>query len=61
MGDPLVARIVAVVGTVTMAAATVLLATEAGIPSETAVPIIVVLLLALRLAVRRKRATNHQP
>ena len=58
-GNPLVVGIVALACTVTMAAATVWLATEAGVPSETAVPIIVVLLLALRLAVRRHRASNH--
>jgi len=52
--------IVALVCTVTTAAATIWLATEAGVPSETAVPIIVVLLLALRLAVRRNRASSHQ-
>jgi hypothetical protein len=46
--------VVAVVCTITVAAATIWLATEAGVPSETAVPIIVVVLLALRFAARRK-------
>jgi len=53
-GNPLVVSMVVVVSTITVAAAVIWLATEAGVPSETAVPIIVVLLLALRLAARRK-------
>jgi hypothetical protein len=53
-GNPLVVGLVAVVSIVTVAAATIWLATEAGVPSETAVPVIVVVLLALRLAARRK-------
>jgi hypothetical protein len=52
--NPLVVSVVAVVCTITVAAATIWLATEAGVPSETAVPIIVVVLLALRFAARRK-------
>jgi hypothetical protein len=60
-GNPLVVGIVALVCTITVASAVIWLATEAGVPSETAVPIVVVLLLALRLAVRRSRAVNHQP
>ncbi len=60
-GSPLVVGIVALVCTITVAAAVIWLATEAGVPSETAVPIVVVLLLALRLALRRSRAVNHQP
>ena len=59
--SPLVVGAIALVCAITIAAAVVWLATVAGIPSETAVPLIVVLLLALRLAVRRKQATNHQP
>jgi hypothetical protein len=47
---------IAVVCTITVAAVIIWLATEAGVPSETAVPIIVVALLALRLAVRRNTA-----
>jgi len=60
-GNPLAVGVVALVCTVTTAAATIWIATEAGVPSETAVPIIVVLLLALRLVVRRNRASSHQP
>jgi len=52
--NPLVVIMAVVVTTITVAAAVIWLATEAGVPSETAVPIIVVLLLALRLAARRK-------
>jgi hypothetical protein len=52
--NPLVVSVVAVVCTITVAAATIWLATEAGVPSETGVPIIVVVLLALRFAARRK-------
>ena len=55
-GNPLAVSMVVVVSTITVAAAVIWLATEAGVPSETAVPIIVVLLLALRLAARRKTA-----
>jgi len=55
-GNPLVVSMVAVVCTITVAAAVIWLATEAGVPSETAVPIIVVVLLALRLVARRKTA-----
>jgi hypothetical protein len=54
-GNPLVVGMVAVVCIITVAAATIWLATEADVPSETAVPVIVVVLLALRLAARRKR------
>jgi hypothetical protein len=50
--NPLVVCAVAVVCTIAVAAA-VLLATGAGVPSETAVPIIVVVFLALRAARRR--------
>jgi hypothetical protein len=50
--NPLVVCAVAVVRTIAVAAA-VLLATGAGVPSETAVPIIVVVFLALRAARRR--------
>jgi hypothetical protein len=59
--NPLVVGIVALACTITVAVAVIWLATEAGVPSETAVPIVVILLLALRLAVRRSRASNHQP
>ena len=55
-GNPLVVGVVALVCAVTMTAATIWLATEVGVPSETAVPDIVVLLVALRLAVHRNRA-----
>jgi hypothetical protein len=55
--NPLVGGMVAVICTITVAAAVIWLATEAGVPSETAVPIIVVVLLALRLAARRKTAS----
>ena len=55
-GNPLVVGVVALVCAVTMTAATIWLATEVGVPSETAVPVIVVLLVALRLAVHRNRA-----
>jgi hypothetical protein len=54
--NPLVVSMVVVVCTITVAAAVIWLATEAGVPSETAVPIIVVVLVALRFAARRKRA-----
>jgi hypothetical protein len=60
-GNPLVVGVVALVCTVTMTAATIWLATEVGVPSETALPVIVVLLVTLRLAVRRHRATTHRP
>lgn len=56
--NPLVVSMVAVVCTIAVAAATVWLATEAGVPSETAVPIIVVVLLALRFAARRKTRSS---
>ena len=52
-GNPLLVSMVVVVSTIT---AVIWLATEAGVPSETAVPVIVVLLLALRFAARRKKA-----
>ena len=52
-GNPLVVGMVAVVCAITVAAATIWLATEAGVPSETAMPIVIVGLLALRSAVRR--------
>ena len=52
--NPLIVIMVAVICLITVAAATVWLATEADVPSETAVPVIVVVLLALRLAARRK-------
>jgi len=55
-GNPLAVSMVAVVCTITVAAAVIWLATVAGVPSETAVPIIVVVLLALRLAARRNTA-----
>ena len=53
-GNPLVVGMVWVVCIITVVAATIWLATEADVPSETAVPGIVVVLLALRLAARRK-------
>lgn len=53
-GNPLVVITLAVVCIITVVAATIWLATEAGVPSETAVPMIVVVLLALRFAARRK-------
>jgi len=53
-GNPLVISMVAVVCTITVAATTIWLATEAGVPSETAVPTLVVLLLVLRATARRK-------
>jgi len=56
-GHPVVAGIVAVACTIAVAAATVWLATEAGVPSETAVPIIVVGLLAVRFSRRRNTRT----
>ena len=52
-GNPLLVSMVVVVSTIT---AVIWLATEADVPSETAVPVIVVLLLALRFAARRKKA-----
>jgi hypothetical protein len=55
---PLVVILVAVVCAITVAAATIWLATEADVPSETAVPIIVVGLLALRLRARRKTRSS---
>jgi hypothetical protein len=55
-GNPLVVTMVALVCTITVVAAVIWLATEAGVPSETAVPIILVALLALRLAARRNTA-----
>jgi hypothetical protein len=51
--NPLVVSMVAVVCTITVVAV-ILLATEADVPSETAVPVIVVVLLVLRSAARRK-------
>jgi hypothetical protein len=54
--NPLGVSLVAVVCTITVAAAVIWLATEAGVPSETAVPIIVVVLLAVRVATRRNTA-----
>jgi hypothetical protein len=56
--SPLVVSMLAVVCTITVAAATIWLATEAGVPSETAVPIIVVVLLAIRVATRRKTRSS---
>jgi hypothetical protein len=57
-GPPLVASVVAVVGcTIAVAAATIWLATDVGVPPETAVPVAVVLLLALRSAARHN--TSH--
>jgi len=47
---------VAVGCTITVLAAVIWFATEAGVPSETAVPVIVVVLLAIRLAARRRTA-----
>jgi len=47
---------VAVVCAITVAAGVIWLATEAGVPSETAVPVVVVVLLVLRLAARRHTA-----
>ena len=55
-GNPLVVSMLVVASTIIVAAAVIWLATEAGVPSETAVPIVVVLLLALRSAARRKTA-----
>jgi hypothetical protein len=52
--NPLVVITLAVVCAITVVAATIWLATEADIPSETAVPVIVVGLLAIRSAARRK-------
>jgi hypothetical protein len=59
-GNPLVVGLVALLCTVTLVAATIWLATEADVPSETAVPIIVVGLIALRWAVRHHRAVKHR-
>jgi len=57
-GHALVANIVVLICIIiTIAAATIWLATEAGVPSETSVPVIVVVLFALRSA-RRRNATN---
>jgi len=54
-GHPLFVSIAAMVGiTIAVAAATIWLATEAGIPSETAVPVIVAVLFAFRSAARRR-------
>jgi hypothetical protein len=53
-GNPLVVIMLAVVCIITVVAATIWLATEGGVPSETAVPMIVVVLLALRLAAKRR-------
>jgi hypothetical protein len=53
-GNPLVVILVAVVCIITVIAATIWLATEADVPSETAVPVVVVVLLTLRLSARRK-------
>ena len=53
--------VIAVLCMTAIVVATVLFAAELGIPSEAAVPIIVVLLLGLRVMVRRSRAANHQP
>jgi len=55
--DPLVVIMVAVGCFIAVAAVTMWLATEADIPSETAVPVIILALLAGRLAARRK--TSH--
>jgi hypothetical protein len=52
-GNPLVVSMVAVACIIAVPAAIIWLATEAGIPSETAVPIIIVMLLAFRFAARR--------
>ena len=52
-----VSIVVAVLCTVAVATATIWLATDAGIPSETAVLVIVVALLALRSAARH--GTTH--
>jgi hypothetical protein len=60
-GNPLVVGIVALACTISVAAGVIWLATVAGVPSESAVPVVVVLLLAVRSAVRRSRAFNHQP
>lgn len=53
--NPLVVGIVALVCAISVAAAVIWLATEGRVPSEVAVPIIVVLLLAVRLGMRRRR------
>jgi hypothetical protein len=60
-GNPLVLSIVAVACTITVAAAVIWLATEAGVPSETAVPVIVVVLLALRHMGAWPRTGRYQP
>jgi hypothetical protein len=52
--NPLAVIMIAVVCVMALLAATIWLATEADIPSETAVPVMVVVLLALRFAARRK-------
>jgi hypothetical protein len=54
--NPLVVGVVAVACTIAVAAAVIWLASEAGVPTETAVPAIIVVLLALRLAARRNAA-----
>jgi hypothetical protein len=56
-GNPLRVALV-VMGCTIATAAAILLATEIGIPSEAAVPIIVVGLFALRSATRRKTANG---
>jgi hypothetical protein len=57
-GPPLVAGIATAVGcTIAVAAATIWLATDVGVPSETAVPVAIVVLLALR-SVARRNTTN---
>jgi hypothetical protein len=63
VGNALVVGIIALACTITTVVATFWLATQADVPSETAVPVGVVLLLALRWVVRRKRAstTSHDP
>ena len=57
--NPLAVVAITVVCMITVAAGTIWFATEAGVPSETAVPVIVVVLLAFRLAARRK--TSKRP
>lgn len=54
-GHRLFVSIVAMVGlTIAVVAATICLTTEVGIPSETAVPVIVAVLFAFRAAARRR-------
>jgi len=54
-GNLLVVGTVALACTITVVAV-LMLATEVDVPSETAVPLIVVVLLAVRFAARRNRA-----